>query len=1225
MFKKLRLTLVLILFAILSYAQPQGHLIIKGSIKVDREVLSGAKVHIYEDGKEVQVLVADNGKVEAELKLNKEYDVIVKKIGFFDKKLSFNTSVPKEDQDVYVYRFSMEMLREVDGFDESFWDDPVGKIMFVYDIGEFDYDEEYTKRMQARLKEMMKQYQKLLAETYKKILAQADDAYNNGDYDLAEELYNKAIEYDPYDPYPDDQMAAIGKIRAEEKNDQKNYDKYVELADGYYDVKDYENAKSNYEKALKVKDSEQYPKDQLVLISAILNNQEQEAERLAALNRSYNEAIIKGEQAFSQKNYEVALKGFTKATEIKPDQQYPKDKIREINLLKKEQSDATARLAALEQQYKSLIAQADAAFGAKKYSEARGKYEEAGQLKRQEAYPPQKIAEIDGILSAMRGREVKYKGFITLADEAYDDRRFSEARDNYALASKVKPEEAYPKDRVAEIDAMLAAAAKKRTEEMNARYKAAIAKGDVAFESEKYTEAKEAYGEALKVKANEQYPKDRIAEIDKIVNTRMARRMAYEHAISKGDNAYNASGWQTARDAYAEALKLYPEEAYPQTRIAELDKKLLAMKEAQEMMAAREKSYNEAIQQGDALYAEKKYLEAKNSYNQALNVKPSESYPVGKIKEIDGILAAQKLLDKNYSDHLVTGNQLFMEMNYSKAKLEFQKAAELKPQEEYPREMISELDGLIVAAQKQRAEAARLQKQYEELLARADAQFDQKAYKEALASYQEALTIFTEEHPQQRVKEINNIFALAEAKEREYEAAITKGDGLFASKSYSQSIAAYKQALEIKAGEAYPQQQIDAANAAIKQQEDLQTAYENLIQEADLAYSNKKFQIAVETYTKALDLKPNEAYPQKKIEEINVYIAELIKQRAEQERLEKEYAELIASADEDFSQKKYTEAKELYQRATRVKAEETYPKQQVIEIERILKQETDKRIAYEAMIDQAKAAETAKNYNGAIKFYRDALKIKPQELLPKQKIEELTGIVADNLRKQNEYNSFIADGDRLFAGNQLVDAKNNYQKALAVLPNEAYPGGQIQKIDQLLADEAKQIAEQEAIDKAYGEKISQADNAYDAQDYEAAIAQYKAALAIKPGESYPSAQIRNCMAKQRKREEALASETIEQEQDEQLAAGSGEESVNGKEFDYAGQKRDQRFLSDLAKQYPEGKTVENYKKPNKTIKRIIINKNGIAKEYLEVHYSYGTYYFRNGSSISRSIFYSETK
>ena len=90
-----------------------------------------------------------------------------------------------------------------------------------------------------------------------------------------------------------------------------------------------------------------------------------------------------------------------------------------------------------------------------------------------------------------------------------------------------------------------------------------------------------------------------------------------------------------------------------------------------------------------------------------------------------------------------------------------------------------------------------------------------------------------------------------------------------------------------------------------------------------------------------------------------------------------------------------------------------------------------------------------------------------------------------------------------------------------------------------------------------------------------------------------------------KLKELADKQAAEEEAKRKAAAEAAASSFKKNEFDYQGEKRDNTFLNDLAKQYPEGKTVENYDKPGKTIKRVIMNHGGIAKEYIEVKYSYG--------------------
>jgi hypothetical protein len=63
----------------------------------------------------------------------------------------------------------------------------------------------------------------------------------------------------------------------------------------------------------------------------------------------------------------------------------------------------------------------------------------------------------------------------------------------------------------------------------------------------------------------------------------------------------------------------------------------------------------------------------------------------------------------------------------------------------------------------------------------------------------------------------------------------------------------------------------------------------------------------------------------------------------------------------------------------------------------------------------------------------------------------------------------------------------------------------------------------------------------------------------------------------------------------------------------------------LAKIYPAGITIEKKKEPLKETNRVIVNRDSLANEYIEVLHSWGgKFYFKNGETISRNIFIKET-
>ncbi|MCX8021141.1 MAG: hypothetical protein N2747_11695, partial [Chitinophagaceae bacterium] len=141
--------------------------------------------------------------------------------------------------------------------------------------------------------------------------------------------------------------------------------------------------------------------------------------------------------------------------------------------------------------------------------------------------------------------------------------------------------------------------------ELDAKYNAAIKKGDDAFNKKDWNTAKNAYNEALSYKPNEKYPKDQLAAIEKAIADELAAKKKaeeeaktkaeleakYNAAIKKADDAFNKKDWNTAKNAYNEALSYKPNEKYPKDQLAAIDKaiadELAAKKKAEEEAKAK--------------------------------------------------------------------------------------------------------------------------------------------------------------------------------------------------------------------------------------------------------------------------------------------------------------------------------------------------------------------------------------------------------------------------------------------------------------------------------------------------------------------------------------------------------------------------------------------------------------------------------------------------------------
>jgi len=289
-----------------------------------------------------------------------------------------------------------------------------------------------------------------------------------------------------------------------------------------------------------------------------------------------------------------------------------------------------------------------------------------------------------------------------------------------------------------------------------------------------------------------------------------------------------------------------------------------------------------------------------------------------------------------------------------------------------------------------------------------------------------------------------------------------------------------------------------------------------------------------------------------------------------------------------------------------LKPSESYPKQKISEIDVVLanmKKDTD----YAAKLKEASDNLAQKKYEEAKKSYQKALKIKPKETYPVERIQKIDQLLANQkTQKENlaKYKQLIAQANVAFDAKKYKEAKTLYQQSSVINTTAQYPKNKILAIDKLLAQKKKSGDNAKSSALRYASYIQKGDVAFSKKQYSSAKSYYSNALRIKPGEKYPTdkiAEIKNLTAPK---------------------AGSIPQEIN-----FADKSEKQKFMSEMAKKYGEGIHEENYSsKSGKKVRRIIVVKAGLADEYREVKQPWGaTYYFKNGKNISQSVFLMETK
>lgn len=114
----------------------------------------------------------------------------------------------------------------------------------------------------------------------------------------------------------------------------------------------------------------------------------------------------------------------------------------------------------IQEEYNVLIRDADIEFEAKDYKLAKTYYEEALKLKPLAEYPKQQINIINGFLAQELGEDEKYNALIKQADEAFELKDYSAAKEMYLSAIKIRTTDAYPREQIKKIDEFIASSDK---------------------------------------------------------------------------------------------------------------------------------------------------------------------------------------------------------------------------------------------------------------------------------------------------------------------------------------------------------------------------------------------------------------------------------------------------------------------------------------------------------------------------------------------------------------------------------------------------------------------------------------------------------------------------------------------------------------------------------------------------------------------------------------------
>jgi len=927
------------------------------------------------------------------------------------------------------------------------------------------------------------------------LLNEGDEAMATSDYEKATEKYTEALSVIPDKEPAVSKLVEAKKLLEELQAEQQkleNYEALISAADKALKDESFDEAKAKYQEAKQVLPEEIYPTEQITKIDQILAELAGEK----ATKEAYDQAMKSGLEAMSSEKFEEAVGHFTDALAAIPDD---KDASKELEKAKEALAEFQANQAQ-RQQYDDIIASADEKFNAKAWNEAIQGYQAALEILKDETYPKEKIDEANANLEREKSEaeaakiQAQFDALVKEGDGALTAEDFDSAIEKYQKALELL-ESAEVQKKLEDAETAKAEYLEKQDEQQ--QYDDALAKADASFQEKNWAKSIEQYEKVLTIKPDESYPSAQIGLANEEIEAAEAAIQAelqaqFDGLVAEGDKFLDEKSFDLAISKYAEAIDVM-ESPEVEEKISEANR----LRDEYQKQLGLDEQYTNAIAAADELFQEKSWLVAKASYEVAVGIKPEEAYPNDQILLIDETLASEEAakqaeLQAQFDALVAQGDKLVEDKSFNEGIAKYEEALALVES--------AEVENKIETAKATRAQfedAQEKQERYNQIISEADVEFGQSNWSAAKSNYEAASLILPDEsYPKTQIELIEKNIAeeaaaLAAASQAEKEARVNalvlEGDQGMSSKDFGLAVDKFEEALSIMPERNDVSKKLEEAESALLVQQEaeaLEEAYLSAVESGNSKFDKENWEDALSDFKKANELKPNEPYPQGKIEEINLKIEAL----AEADRLEREaelkrdFDKLIANGDKQFNKTKFDKALIEYEAALALLPENGLAQDKVNAAKEALGEIEADRAAmenYKAAIDEADDLFKENSYEMAKLKYADASDIMPNEEYPRNKMVEidlllekqrLKEITSEKEELEREYKEAIDKGDGAFASNDFDEARTAYQEALELKPDETYPLSQLDRIDLKIEEAANAEKERERLAELEEEK-----------------------------------------------------------------------------------------------------------------------------------------------------------
>lgn len=156
--------------------------------------------------------------------------------------------------------------------------------------------------------------------------------------------------------------------------------------------------------------------------------------------------------------------------------------------------------------------------------------------------------------------------------------------------------------------------------------------------------------------------------------------------------------------------------------------------------------------------------------------------------------------------------------------------------------------------------------------------------------------------------------------------------------------------------------------------------------------------------------------------------------------------------------------------------------------------------SYESLMKSGNTKFASNDFISAKTYYEMALKQRPNDTEAKKKLDQTLVKIQQDSEKQEIFYAHLDAGDALNAQNKYEEALEEYNKALAIFPDDKYVGAQAETIRGILKERSDK-------QEAYNTAIAQGNNLLEEENFDAAIMQFEIAKDIFPNDNLPKERI----------------------------------------------------------------------------------------------------------------------